>query len=228
MDCGGDRKKLLEPLLDWHERFVIRSTGKRFVTGRDHLERSVAELGSKCRLRHQARVIQIRDGQEKTYDLRYSIEPIHLIGRDEHVDLVVARFGEEPMLLLTNALKGAWGSQSLCWIAQIHLTCWKFEETFRFLKQRYLLQEIRVMKYQRLKNLVVLGTAAACFAAADHLAAFLWHSTLPLLCAGRWSQANPVANHPWAAVTNSAKFTDGTLARLAGRKILRKLLSTNS
>ena len=31
VDRGGDRKKLLEPLLDRHERFVIRSTGKRFV-----------------------------------------------------------------------------------------------------------------------------------------------------------------------------------------------------
>ena len=83
MDRGGDRKKLLEPLLDRQQRFVIRSTGKRFVTGRDHLLRSVAELGSKCRLRHRARVIKIQDGQEKTYDLRYGVEPIRLAGRDQ-------------------------------------------------------------------------------------------------------------------------------------------------
>jgi hypothetical protein len=31
MDRGGDRKKLLEPLLDRRQRFVIRSTGKRWV-----------------------------------------------------------------------------------------------------------------------------------------------------------------------------------------------------
>jgi hypothetical protein len=139
---------------------------KRFVTGRDHLERSVAELGSKCRLRYQARVIKIQDGQEKTYDLRYGVEPIRLLGRDEPLDLVVvAGFGEEPMLLLTNALEGARDSQSLWWIAQIYLTRWKIEETFRFLKQSYNLEDIRVMKYQRLKNLVVLVTAAAYFAA---------------------------------------------------------------
>ncbi len=69
------------------------------------------------------------------------------------------------MLLLTNALKGARDSQSLWWIAQIYLTRWKIEETFRFLKQSYHLEDIRVMKYQRLKNLVVLVTAAAYFAA---------------------------------------------------------------
>ena len=39
------------------------------------------------------------------------------------------------------------------------------QETFRFVKQSYNLEDIRVMKYQRLKNLVVLVTAAAFFAA---------------------------------------------------------------
>ena len=166
VDRGGDRKKLLEPLLDRGERFVIRSTGKRFVVDRKNMKRSVAELGGKCRLRYQARIVKIQDGQEKSYDLRYGVERIRLAGRDEPLHLVVvAGFGEEPMLLLTNALKGAPDSQSLWWIAQIYLTRWKIEETFRFIKQSYNLEDIRVMKYQRLKNLVVLVTAAAYFAA---------------------------------------------------------------
>jgi hypothetical protein len=166
VDRGGDRRKLLEPLLDRHERFVIRSTGKRFVADRKNIKRSVAELGAKCRLRYQARIVKIQDGQEKTYDLHYGVEPIPLIGRDERLHLVVvAGFGEEPILLLTNALEGARDSQSLWWIAQIYLMRWKIEETFRFIKQSYNLEDIRVMKYQRLKNLVVLVTAAAYFAA---------------------------------------------------------------
>jgi hypothetical protein len=166
VDRGGDRKKLLEPLLDRGERFVIRSTGKRFVVDRKHIKGSVAELGAKCRLRYQARIIKIQDGLEKTYDLRYGVEPIRLVGRDERLHLVVvAGFGEEPILLLTNALLGARDSQSLWWIAQIYLMRWKIEETFRFIKQSYNLEDIRVRKYQRLKNLVVLVTAAAYFAA---------------------------------------------------------------
>ena len=166
VDRGGDRKKLLEPLLERHERFVIRSTGKRLVMDRKNVKRSVAELGAKCRLRHPARVVKIQDGQEKTYDLTYGVEPIRLVGRDEQLYLVViAGFGQEPLLLLTNALEGARDSQSLWWIVQIYLTRWKIEETFRFIKQSYNLEDIRVMKYQRLKNLVVLVTAAAYFAA---------------------------------------------------------------
>lgn len=166
IDRGGDRKKLLEPLLDRDERFVIRSTGKRFVVDRKNIKRSVAELGGKCRLRYQARIIKVQDGHEKSYDLRYGVERIRLVGRDERLHLVViVGFGEEPILLLTNALEGARDSQSLWWIAQIYLTRWKIEETFRFIKQSYNLEDIRVMKYQRLKNLVVLVTAAAYFAA---------------------------------------------------------------
>ena len=123
LDRGGNRKTLLEPLLDRQERFVIRSTGKRFVIDRKNVKRSVAELGAKCRLRYQARVVKIQDGQEKTCDLRYGAEPIRLVRRDEQLYLVVvAGFGQEPILPLTNALHGARDSQSLWRVAQIYLT----------------------------------------------------------------------------------------------------------
>ena len=48
----------------------------------------------------------------------------------------------------------------------IYLTRWKIEETFRFVKQSYNLEGIRVPRYQRLKTLVLLMTAAAYFATA--------------------------------------------------------------
>ncbi|HEY3738697.1 MAG TPA: hypothetical protein VGL53_02575, partial [Bryobacteraceae bacterium] len=80
MDRGGDRKKLLEPLLDQRGRFVIRSTGKRFVVDRKNSKRSVAELGAQCRLRYQARIVKIQDGQERIYDLHYRVERIRLVG----------------------------------------------------------------------------------------------------------------------------------------------------
>lgn len=111
---------------------MIRSTGKRIAINRRNLKSNVVEIGAKCRLRYQARIIKIQDGHEKAYDLRYGVEPIRLVGRNEQLHLVVvAGFGEEPLLLLTNALEGARDSQSLWWIAQIYLTRWKIEETFR-------------------------------------------------------------------------------------------------
>src|SRR5881628_3500589 len=165
MDRGGDRRKLLEPLLERRERFVIRSTGQRAVLDRQRHRVTLHHLGACCRLRYQAKIIKIENRQEKVYALRYGAEPFRLPGREEQLLLVVvAGFGQEPLLLLTN-LAGARDSQSLWWIAQIYLTRWKIEETFRFIKQSYNLEDIRVMKYQRLKNLVLLVTAAAYFAA---------------------------------------------------------------
>lgn len=166
MDRGCDRKKLLEPLLDKGLRFVIRAVGDRMVRDRRGRLRSVAEVAAGCRLRHQARVVKIDKGQEKTYDLHYGAEPFRLVGRDDPLWLVVvAGFGEQPILLVTNLKLRARDSESLWWAARIYWTRWKIEETFRFVKQSYNLEDIRVMKYQRLKNLVVLVTAAAHFAA---------------------------------------------------------------
>ena len=126
----------------------------------------MTEVAGRCRLTHKARIVKIQDGKEKAYDLRYGCVPIRLPERNEKLWLVViAGFGQEPMMLLTNVPVVARDSQSVWWIAQIYLTRWKIEETFRFVKQSYNLEDIRVMKYQRLKNLVILVTAAAYFAA---------------------------------------------------------------
>ena len=165
MDRGGDRKKLLEPLLERRERFVIRSTGQRSVIDRRDRRRTAHHVGACCRLRYPVRVVKIEDGREKVLELRYGAEPIRLPGREEKLLLVVvAGFGQEPLLLLTN-LAGARDSASLWWMVRIYLTRWKIEETFRFVKQSYQVEDIRVLRYQRLKNLVVLVTAAAYFAA---------------------------------------------------------------
>ncbi|MGC9225038.1 MAG: hypothetical protein ACP5E2_14035 [Terracidiphilus sp.] len=100
MDRGCDRKKLLEPLMDKGMRFVIRAVGDRMVRDRRGRLRSIAELAARCRLRHQARVVKIDKGQEKSYELHYGAELFRLVGRDEPLWLVVvAGFGEQPILL---------------------------------------------------------------------------------------------------------------------------------
>ncbi len=47
---------------------------------------------------------------------------------------------------------------------RIYLTRWKTEETFRFVKQSYPPEDIQVLRYQRLKTLVLLVAAAPYFA----------------------------------------------------------------
>jgi hypothetical protein len=166
MDRGGDRRHVLEPLLERGLRFVMRCTGKRTVIDRRHLQGTVKEVAARCPLTFAAKVIRIEEGKEKVYPLRYGAEPIRLPVRKEKLLLVVvAGFGQEPLMLLTNLVARARDSESLGWIVEIYLTRWKIEETFRLLKQSYNLEDLRVLSYQRLQNLVALVAAAAHFAA---------------------------------------------------------------
>ena len=47
-----------------------------------------------------------------------------------------------------------------------YLTRWRIEETIRFIKQSYDLEDIRVLTYRRLQNMVVLVNAVAFFTAS--------------------------------------------------------------
>jgi hypothetical protein len=79
--------------------------------------------------------------------------------------VVVAGFGEKSPMLLTNLVSKARDSEALWRIVEIHLKQWKIEETFRFLKQSYDLEDRGFLGYQRLQNLVALVAAATHFAA---------------------------------------------------------------
>lgn len=53
----------------------------------------------------------------------------------------------------------------LWWVVAAYLTRWRIEEAIRFVKQSYDLEDIRVLTYQRLRNLAVLVNAVAFFTA---------------------------------------------------------------
>jgi len=53
----------------------------------------------------------------------------------------------------------------LWWVVEAYLTRWRVEDTIRFIKQSYDFEDVRVLTYQRLKNMAVLVLAASYFAA---------------------------------------------------------------
>jgi len=78
--------------------------------------------------------------------------------------VVVKGFGAEPMMLLTNVQIGK-GREGLWWVLEAYVTRWKVEETIRFIKQSYDLEDIRVLTYERLRNLAALVLVVAYFTA---------------------------------------------------------------
>lgn len=164
IDRGGDRMKLFNPFLDRKIRFVVRLVGDRDLIFRGQ-RRQAAELAHGCSMRYAETLVHEEGGKERVYHLEYGFRRVRLPDREEQMNLVVVRgFGEEPLMLLTN-VEVTPSRTSLWFIVQGYLSRWLVEETIRFIKQSYNLEDIRVLDYERLKNLVALTLAAAYFAA---------------------------------------------------------------
>ncbi len=83
----------------------------------------------------------------------------------EYSGLVVVRgFGAEPRLILTNEPVGH--SRTSAWlIVEAYRTRWRVEKIIRFIQQNYRLEDLRVLDYPLLRNLMALVLAADVFSA---------------------------------------------------------------
>jgi hypothetical protein len=164
IDRGGDRRKLLEPFLDKGLRFIIRSVGERHLIYRGE-NISAKDLSQRCPMLYIERIIKEEKNKEKIYHLEFGYRKVKLPGYKEQLYLVVVKgFVEEPLMILTNVeIKGS--RSSLLSIVLSYMKRWQIEETIRFAKQSYTLEDIRLLSYRRLKNMMVLVTAAMYFAA---------------------------------------------------------------
>jgi hypothetical protein len=164
MDRGGDRIRLFEPLLERGLRFIVRMTGDRHVErfGRQEIASSLAKTMT---LPFHEVVIKAEGERERKLELTFGSCAVRLPGRTEPLWMVVVRgLGSEPTMILTNvevtsSRKSAW------FIVRSYLSRWMVEETIRFIKQSYRLEDVRVLDYERLRNLVALVLAVVYFGA---------------------------------------------------------------
>jgi hypothetical protein len=165
LDRGGDRSRLYLPLLQRGLHFIVRLVGNRHLQLRGRL-REARELGRGVRLRYAQTVVREASGGEKKYLLEYGFRRVKLPRWPQaELSLVVVKgFGAEPLLLLTN-LPVKTTRRALWRIVSGYLSRWLVEETIRFIKQSYRLEDLRVLSYERLRNLVALVMATAYFAA---------------------------------------------------------------
>ena len=69
------------------------------------------------------------------------------------------------MILLTSLAKES-TYKSLWQVVEGYLSRWRVEDTIRYIKQAYNLEDVRLMKYTKLKNMAALVLAVSYFAAA--------------------------------------------------------------
>jgi len=166
IDRGGDWDRLFD-------KFLTREAPKRFVVRlrkRDLIHRGVkrdcCEMARVLPCDFKATLITYEEGKEKLRTVWYSAISVKLPGRDERLFMVVVKgFGEEPMMLLTNCRINLRVKESIWRIVEIYLTRWKCDESFRYIKQSYNLEGLRVRSYIGIRNMVVLVFAVSYFAA---------------------------------------------------------------
>jgi len=163
LDRGGDRREIIHHLLGNKLRFIIRLKVDRHLVYRGN-KRSALEQASRCPMLYSERVVKEESGKEKIYHLEFGYRPIRLPERKEHLYMVVVKgFGQNPMMLLTN-VQVRKSQKSLWRIIESYITRWSIEETIRFIKQSYNLEDIRLLTYRRLQNMMALVLAVAYFA----------------------------------------------------------------
>jgi hypothetical protein len=166
LDRGGDRNALFDKFLDREDpsRFVIRLR-KRDLLHRG-VKRDCCEMARVLPCHFKATLITYEEGREKVRTVWYGALAVKLPRRGGRLFMVVVRgFGEEPVMLLTNCRINLQVKESIWRIVEIYLTRWKCDESFRYIKQSYNLEDLRVRSYIGIRNMVVLVLAVSYFAA---------------------------------------------------------------
>ena len=164
IDRGGDRDALYEPLLKKKRNFIIRLVGTRDLIHKEHQGRSLW-IAAGCRLRYQKNIVRFIHGKELHFNLRFGTVPVRLPGFDIPLNMVVvAGYSRQPMMLLTSLHIDS-SEKDLWFVVQAYIKRWSIEETIRFIKQTYDLENIRVLKYARLQNMMALLLAVFYFVA---------------------------------------------------------------
>ena len=161
-DRGGDRKTIMHKLLDWGARMVIRQVGNRHVVFNGKL-REELEVAEGCAMKYAETIVKETRKGEKVYHLEFGVRRVKLPDRDEQMALVVIRgFGKKPLMLLTN-IEVKSSRKSIWRIVEAYISRWLVEEAIRFMKQAYNLEDIRLLDWQRLKNMMGILLVALYF-----------------------------------------------------------------
>jgi len=161
VDRGGDRVELLRPWVEAGRDFVVRMRGDRHVVHRRKRE-SVEAVAGRCQPKYQMTVVREEGAKEKTYELVFGGTTVRLPGSKRKLFLMVVwGFGQTPLMLLSTLPLDSRKRASR--IVESYLARWRVEETIRFMKQSYDLEDIRLLSYERLRTMAVLVMAASYF-----------------------------------------------------------------
>jgi len=145
--------------------FIIRLYGERNLTYRQHCE-PVRDLAKHCNLLYSRSVFKYKADQEKQYCLQYGYIPVTLPeAPDRKLSLVVVRcdgyetVGRPAFYYLLTSMPMRRNQQVLWRIVEAYTTRWQVICSNRLVHEKFCLHDLRVLTYDRIKNLAALTLA---------------------------------------------------------------------
>lgn len=161
MDRGFDCNKYYEYFINHNEKFIIRAKKNRNVIYKNSTV-NILELANRFKGKYK---LEYRDKSGVNRSVKISIIPIRLCEfKNTELNLVVVYgFGATPMMLITN-LKS--DDKRLCTaVCKVYLMRWRIEEYFKFKKQSFDFENLRVQSLKSIRNLDLLLTIAIGYVA---------------------------------------------------------------
>lgn len=161
MDRGFDCNKYYEYFIKHNEKFIIRAKKNRNVIYKNSTV-NILELANRFKGKYK---LEYRDKSGVNRSVKISIIPIRLCEfKNTELNLVVVYgFGATPMMLITN-LKS--DDKRLCTaVCKVYLMRWRIEEYFKFKKQSFDFENLRVQSLKSIRNLDLLLTIAIGYVA---------------------------------------------------------------
>lgn len=162
-DRGGDNIEFFRYFLRKNVDFIVRLKSRYVISWKRDL--LCEDLAEQCTMRYVDTITFDSHGKEVKVPLSYGVVPVRLPdAKDRLLHMVVVRgFGKKPMMLLTS-LANTTTRKDLWQVVEGYITRWRVEETIRYVKQSYNLEDIRLLRYSHLKNMagIVLATVYFC------------------------------------------------------------------
>jgi len=169
IDRMGDNNEIINHFTNQNLKFVTRLKLNRWLCMKNknggNIQVQTDRMDRHMKLNHKAQITKIEDGRESVIDISFGITAVTLPGIPAHTyyAVVIKGFGQHPMILLTNKQVNLHESKSIYQIVEIYLTRWKCDECYRYIKQSYNLEDLRVRSYFSIRNLTVIVHAIAYF-----------------------------------------------------------------
>jgi hypothetical protein len=169
IDRAGDNNELIQFFDEESLAFVTRLKLNRWLC---FINRKGVEMMAQAErldrhidLPYQTVITKIDNGKEEKINIRFAITAVAFDQKQEkkYYAVVIRGFGEKPMILLTNKETDTNNHQEVYRIIEIYLTRWKCDECYRYIKQSYNLEDVRLMSLNGIKNITAFVHAIAYF-----------------------------------------------------------------